>query len=51
MILASLRVACGFEVTKNAKRVMAYLDEGLGSFSVIFMINLENASLVVLSFF
>ena len=51
MILASLRVACGFEVTKNAKRVMTYLDEGRGSFSEIFKVNLENASFGDLSVF
>ena len=49
MVLAKLRLACGFEVIKNANRILDYLHKNRGSFANIFQSSIEHAPMVDLS--
>jgi len=51
IVLAKLRIACGFEVVKNSKRILAYLNKNCGNFSNIFNCDLVHAPMVDLSVF
>ena len=51
IVLAKLRIACGFEVVKNSKRILAYLKKNCGNFSNIFNCDLVHAPMVDLSVF
>ena len=49
MVLAKLRIACGFSITSNATQILTYLNEARGSFAPIFKCDLNDAPMGDLS--